>query len=698
MALPQGYAERVYAGVLGKIIGVYLGRPFEGWTYERIMQELGEIEYYVHESLDKALIVVDDDISGTFCFLRSMPDHGNRPDLTAEQIGQTWLNYLIEPKTVLWWGGLGMSTEHTAFLRLRAGIPAPESGSIALNTRVVAEQIGAQIFIDGWGMIAPGDPERAADLARRAASVSHDGEAIYGAQVIAAMEAQAFVESDMNALLDVGQGVIPRDCTINRLIDDLREWRQEYATWHETFAQVQGRYGYDRYGGNCHMIPNHAVIIMSLLYCQDRFDRAMTIVNTAGWDTDCNSGNVGCLMGIKNGLAGLDIGPDFRTPVADRMYIPTAEGGECVTDAVREADKVVAIAEALDGQAHVAGKAGARFHFEKPGAQQGFMCDAAVDSRDVVRLRNVVGHSESGQRSLEIAYGGVATGRSGRVLTETMPSIRKSKGYQAPACPTLYAGQRLSSRVAADDGCQGTASLGFVLRVLRGDGSEVLHRGPTVQLMPGEAQLLEWTVEAPDGCPITAVGLEIRSDDRADGVLYLDWLTWSGAPDVVLGPPSEGGDAWLDAWVDSLYAHSSQDHAHRLVQNEGTGMALQGTRDWRDYSASAIFWPHLAASCGLAVRVQGLNRYYALELVRGGMVRLVRQLEGLTVLAEAPFDWTWDRPCELSIRCKGSRLVGSVDGEALFDLVDESPLTGGAVGMTLTEGRIAVDPVRVRPV
>jgi hypothetical protein len=32
MAIPIDYAERVYAGVLGKIIGVYLGRPFEGWT------------------------------------------------------------------------------------------------------------------------------------------------------------------------------------------------------------------------------------------------------------------------------------------------------------------------------------------------------------------------------------------------------------------------------------------------------------------------------------------------------------------------------------------------------------------------------------------------------------------------------------------------------------------------------------------
>jgi hypothetical protein len=29
-SLPADYVERVYAGVLGKMIGVYLGRPFEG--------------------------------------------------------------------------------------------------------------------------------------------------------------------------------------------------------------------------------------------------------------------------------------------------------------------------------------------------------------------------------------------------------------------------------------------------------------------------------------------------------------------------------------------------------------------------------------------------------------------------------------------------------------------------------------------
>ena len=118
MQLPQDYAERVYAGVLGKIIGVYLGRPFEGWEYARIERELGEITDYVHERFGVPLIVTDDDISGTFTFIRALEDFAGGADLSAADIGRTWLNYLIEERTVLWWGGLGNSTEHTAYLRL----------------------------------------------------------------------------------------------------------------------------------------------------------------------------------------------------------------------------------------------------------------------------------------------------------------------------------------------------------------------------------------------------------------------------------------------------------------------------------------------------------------------------------------------------------------------------------------------------
>ena len=101
MGLPVDYLERVYAGVLGKIIGVYVGRPFEGGSYEQILEGLGKIWYYVHEKRGVPLIVTDDDITGTFTFLRAMPDHGNSPDLTAAQIGHSWMNYLIEERTIL---------------------------------------------------------------------------------------------------------------------------------------------------------------------------------------------------------------------------------------------------------------------------------------------------------------------------------------------------------------------------------------------------------------------------------------------------------------------------------------------------------------------------------------------------------------------------------------------------------------------
>ena len=84
MPLPSDYVERVYAGVLGKIIGVYLGRPFEGWPYDRIMAELGEIQYYVHEQRKTTLVVTDDDISGTFTFLRRVDG------MDESSLGKLW--------------------------------------------------------------------------------------------------------------------------------------------------------------------------------------------------------------------------------------------------------------------------------------------------------------------------------------------------------------------------------------------------------------------------------------------------------------------------------------------------------------------------------------------------------------------------------------------------------------------------------
>jgi ADP-ribosylglycohydrolase len=707
MSLPPDYVERVYAGVLGKLIGVYLGRPFENWSYDQISRTLGEVNYFVHERFDVPLIVTDDDISGTFTFLRALPDYDNRRDLTPTQIGQTWLNYIIERRTILWWGGMGNSTEHTAYLRLKRGIEAPASGSMALNGKVVAEQIGAQIFIDGWGMVAPGDPDLAADLARRAASVSHDGEAIYGAQVIAAMLAQAFVEQDLNRLLDTATGFIPKDSLIYALINDVRTWHAAEPDWRTTRERIAGKYGYDRYGGNCHIIPNHALIIHALLYGDDNFQKSLMIVNTCGWDTDCNSGNVGCLLGVKNGLAGIDQGgPDWRTPVADRLYLATADGGRAITDALTEAYHIVSIGQALNGQPHLAPKNGARYHFEAPGAVQGFQAEESPEVRGVVTVTNVAGGSQRGRYSLALRCQGLAPGRRARVATPTFIPSRATadyfqrRGYALYASPTLYPGQTVNASVQADPQNGETVGCNLYVQVYGEDDQLLIRRSPAVQLAPGATHTFTWRMEATGGDPIAAIGVELSHERRADGVVYLDYLTWSGEPDVTFFRPAHNGEMWRFAWVDAVDQYTPRwPEAYRLAQNEGRGLLIQGTREWGNYEARATITPHLVKSTGIAVRVQGLRRFYALLLCDDQHVRLVKALDGDQVLAETPFEWQLGEPYDFCLAADGTRLTAQVDGQTLFTIEDQTrPLLGGAVALVCEEGRAATDAVVVRPV
>ena len=701
MKLDNKYVEKVYAGVLGKIIGVYLGRPFEGWTYERIMGGLGEINYYVHEKLGLPLIVTDDDISGTFTFVRALADYDYRRDITPQEIGQTWLNYLIENRTILWWGGMGNSTEHTAYMRLKNGIPAPQSGSMELNGKVVAEQIGAQIFIDAWAMVCPGDPELAADFARRAGSVSHDGEAIYGAQVLAAMEAQAFVESDMNKLLDTAVTLIPTDSVIYRMIGDIRSWHAKEPDWRKARELLETSYGYDKYGGNCHMVPNHGLIVLSLLYGDDDFQKSLMIVNTAGWDTDCNSANVGCLLGIKNGLEGIEAGPDFRGPVADRLYLPTADGGRAISDAVIETYHIVNTARISLGQEPIAPKGGARFHFELPGSVQGFLPEDSIESRGTVNVENVLGHSRLGERSLALRYRSVATGRPARVATATfIPSDALGPShYSLIASPTIYPGQTVRARVSTDRASSSSVSCSLYLRVYDCNDELQMVKGPSAILDPGAEHEYSWQVPDMGGQPIAEIGIEISSKHRADGTVYLDYLTWEGVPTVTWSRPSSGGTVWQRAWVDGMDQLLFTDEPYRLIQNAGTGLIIQGTREWTDYQVTADFTPHMCESTGVAARVQGMRRYYALLLSRGGCVKLVKELDGTKVLGEVPFHWEFGKTYFLRLQVEGSRLKGWVGDRCLFDITDsDRPLTSGAVALVCQEGRAACNAVTVEPV
>jgi len=700
MKLPSDYRERVYAGVLGKMIGVFLGRPIEGWSYEQIQARFGEVRGYLHKAVNRPLIIPDDDLSGTFAFLRALEDNGYPRDLSSRQIGEAWLNYIVEGRSVLWWGGMGNSTEQTAYYRLKQGIPAPKSGSMELNTRLIAEQIGAQIFIDGWAMVAAGDPDLAFHLATQAARVSHDGEAVYAAQVLAVMEALAFVEPSLEKLLDAGLSYIPKESTIHKLIGDLREVRQNIDDWRKARGWLETHYGYDKFRGNVHVVPNHGVIILSLLYGQDDFLQTLMIANTCGWDTDCNSGNVGCLMGIKNGLKAIDSAPHLREPLADRLFVSSAEGWRGVTEAAALADEIVRAGHQLSGLEYVPPKRGAQYHFEYPGSRQGLVAEDAARAR----LRNVAGHSRDGGRSLEVEFAAEGSGLA-RVFTRSFlppevpnppeaPYARNLGGgwnYTLLASPRFYPGQVLRAGLAGESAPDAQVSL--FCRYYDGADQLVLVRGPPAPLTL-EPQELSWVL--PDrGGPITDLGLEISSG--SPGRLYLDYLRVSGGPRVRFAKPAgASGTMWRRAWVNAVDRLDPRfPESFRMLHMRGLGQISLGSRDWRDYTVEATLTPYLALRAGLAVRHQGLNRFYAVVLRKGGGLQLLKCRGQPQVLAEAELDWAEGQDYRFAVTVEGPRITTEVGGVRLEAVDLDQPLPGGGIGLLLEEGWLSCEEVRV---
>ncbi len=696
--LPADYLERAYAAVLGKLIGVYLGRPFENWTYRRIVEELGQIEYYVHDRLDCPLIVTDDDIAGTFTFIRALEDHGARPDISSREIGLTWLNYIVEHRAILWWGGNGNSTEHTAWLNLKRGVEAPASGSIAVNGKAVAEQIGAQIFIDGWAIVAAGDPVLAARLAEQAARVSHDGAAVDAAKLWAAMEAEAFVSRDIDHLIDVGLRQIAADSPIATLIADVRRWRRRYADWRDTRQEIETHYGYDKHPGNCHVIPNHALMIMAALYAPDDFSRAQMIVCTSGWDTDCNAGNVGCLLGAMLGLEGIEASRDWRGPVADRMLISSADGGSAINDAVRVTFRLVDLGRRLAGLPPVPPpKGGAQFHFSLPGAMQGFRPDGGA--RATLDIRNEP--FEQG-RALTLRYANLGLEpRAALTPTFAAPDMTRMRTYELMATPLVYPGQRLSARVIADKRNRDAVAVALRLLVYGRDDELRPIDGERVALSPGAETTLSWRLPDTGGQPIQSIGLALASPGgEQDGAVVLDYLRWDGPPGVRLRRPDDPSDFWRRAWVNGAsFLSTNFPQAFRISQDNGEGMIIHGGRQWTDYRVETALTIHLAQYAGVGIRVQGLRRYYAALLVRPGLFRLVRvHDDSVVILAEKPFGWSFESRYQISAEVVGRSIAVSVGSETLVAQDDDgcAPENGG-VALIINAGACSCDEVRVSP-
>ena len=283
-------------------------------------------------------------------------------------------------------------------------------------------------------------------------------------------------------------------------------------------------------------------------------------------------------------------------------------------------------------------------------------------------------------------------------------------GYELMASPTLYPGQTVQAGLWADEANPDAVEARLYVQYEDIHAQAGRLYGQSMTVAPGAYQKLEWQIPRfetfePEGVLIYAVGIELARPEREangqPGTVYLDWLGWAGAPQVTFKRP-QGGPAsgsWRANWVNGVEQWEGWGAAFRLIQNERRGLLITGTRDWTDYRISARVRPALVKSGGIAARVQGLTRFYALQLVEGGKVRLLKAFEGSDlVLAEADFPWEFWKEYALCLEVNGDRLRGWVEDQLVFDVQDQDALlSAGGAALVIEEGHMMTDEVRVEP-
>jgi len=708
------WIERIYAGWLAKIVGIRLGAPVEGWTYEKIKSVYGELSGY---PVAYKRFAADDDSNGPFFFLRALEDSGHDgTTLDAEDVAEALLNYAPFEHGFFWWGGYGWSTEHTAYLNLRAGIPAPRSGSIKQNGSTVAEQIGGQIFSDTWGLVAPGNPDLAARMAARASSVTHDGEGVCGGVFIAACVSAAFEEQDIRAIIEKGLSYIPPESRYACIVREIAAFHERHPEdWEACFAYIRERHGYDKYPGNCHILPNAAVIILALLYGGGDFSDTLNICNRCGWDTDCNVGNAATIMGVRGGLA--VIGDEWRSPINDFLAFSSAVGSLNLQDIPFGACYIAKLAWKLAGEPlpepfrTLAEKRMDSCHFEFPGSTHAMeirveRTDPHSDKTRETSLRNTNEAAYTGLRCLRASAKSVTPGD--RVCVYKCNYLRPGdfhdSRYDPAFSPLVYPGQTIHGSAMIPSGSIVCGAHLYARNARTG----LLYLSEVQRLKQGEWAELEFAIPPMHGVLLDEIGFafEICSlpDSNSGFDVLIDDLYSDGMPSYSVDFSCEETEIWSDLhreisqftrlkglfYLDSGKAHLSCDDF---------GEVYTGHYGWKDYAASFCIEPVCGEKHYVCFRVQGGVRGYFAGFEPGGkFVLLKNSRSGLQPLAEAPFAWQAGRKYTIEVCAEGGRITASVQGITLTAVDDARQYLTGSIGLAVRGGsHLCCTGIEVRP-
>ena len=327
---PKDLESKVHGAWIGRICGCMLGKTVEGIRTDELIPFLKETgNYPMHRYIYKSDLTseiigkykfgfasqfyadevdgmpIDDDTNYVVLAQEIISRHGR--DFAPCDVANAWVKYQSKEYY--------FSAERVAYLNFVKGFDPPES---AVYKNPYREWIGAQIRGDYFGYINPGNPEKAAEMAWRDASISHIKNGIYGEMFASAMLAAAAVTDDIEEIILCGLGEIPHT---SRLYEDAMSVVEGYkngVSQSDCFDAIHKKYDEYTSHGWCHTIPNAMIVIASLLYGGGDYGKSICMAVETGFDTDCNGATVGSVLGMVKGID--QIPSCWQAPINDTLY------------------------------------------------------------------------------------------------------------------------------------------------------------------------------------------------------------------------------------------------------------------------------------------------------------------------------------------------------------------------------------------
>lgn len=473
---------------------------------------------------------------------------------------------------------------------------------------------------------------------------------------------------------------------------------------------VHDNFGYDRYPGVCHIIPNAAVVALAMVYGNGDFDDTLNICNMCGWDTDCNVGNVATIMGVLCGIDAIDTEKWIR-PVNDLCIRSGVLGDMNITDIPYGACYIARLAYQLAGEDMPEGwreiltTRSHACHFEFPKSTHALYVRSDGPS-NTAHLINTDEAAYTGKRCLKLFATRLQPGQEFFVYRKTYYWKEDFSDSRYDPCfsPVFYPGQTVRAAVCVPSFGSDTWGCAYV----RDSRANRTVYGDKVRLERGVWHEVSVTAPAMEGGLIDEAGVCFWTPDEKvkkgyQLVAYMDDLEFSGQPDYSVDFRNEKAEVWSERHTDITQMARMKGQAdmrdgclHIACEDEGEWYT--GCHSWRDYDAAFTLTPECGGEHLALFRVQGAIRSYAAGFVNG-MLCIQKNDNGYTTLAQTPCPIRNGEKLTIAVSVRGNRLEARCAGTTVSCVDADRPYLSGEVGVAVRNGSTAlIERIRVKGV